>query len=157
MEDCQWHMRNYLKLIGCSLIGFRNINWEIHRVHKFLGNLQSIMGSCDRWEFSLFFFFFNNLRPRKNGRHFPDDIFNSIFLNENAWTPIKFSLKFVPKGPIDNIPALVQIMAGRRLGGKLLSEPMIVRLPTHICVTRPQWVKDHWQIPCRWGCPRAHL
>ena len=49
-------------------------------------------------------------------------------------------LKFVPKGPINNIPALVQIMAWRRPGDKPLSEPMMVRLPTHICVTRPQWV-----------------
>ena len=50
-------------------------------------------------------------------------------------------LKFVPKGPINNNPALVQIMAWRRLGDKPLSEPMMVRVPTHICVTRPQWVK----------------
>ena len=47
---------------------------------------------------------------------------------------------FVPKCPIDNIPSLVQIMAWRRPGNKPLSEPMFVRLPTHICVTRPQWV-----------------
>ena len=32
-------------------------------------------------------------------------------------------------------------MAWRRPGYKPLSEPMIVRLPTHICVARPQWVK----------------
>ena len=30
-----------------------------------------------------------------------------IFLNENALIPIKISLKFVPKGPINNIPALL--------------------------------------------------
>ena len=53
---------------------------------------------------------------------------------------IKISLKFVPKGPINNIPSLVQIMAWRRSGDKPLSEPMMVCLPTHICVTRPQWV-----------------
>ena len=41
-----------------------------------------------------------------------------------------------------NIPALVQIMAWRRPGDKPLSEPMMVSLLTHICVTRPQWVKD---------------
>ena len=34
---------------------------------------------------------------------------------------IKISLKFVPKGPIDNNPALVQI------GNKPLSEPMLTR------------------------------
>ena len=84
---------------------------------------------------------FNTLRPRQNGRHFADDIFKCIFLNENIWIPIKISLKFVPKGSINNIPALVQIMAWRRLGDKPLSEPMMVRLPTHICVTRPQWVR----------------
>ena len=83
----------------------------------------------------------NTLRPRQNGRHFADDIFKCIFLNENVSIAIKISLKFVPKGPIKNIPALVQVMAWRRSGDKPLSEPMMVSLPTHICVTRPQWVK----------------
>ena len=78
---------------------------------------------------------------RQNGRHFADDIFKCIFLNENVWIPIKISLKFVPNGPINDIPALVQIMAWRRSGDKPLSEPMVVSLPTHICVTQPQWVK----------------
>ena len=82
----------------------------------------------------------NTLRPRENGRHFADDIFKCIFVNENLCIPIKISLKFVPKGPINNIPALVQIMAWRRPGDKPLSEPMMISLPTHICVTRPQWV-----------------
>ena len=78
---------------------------------------------------------------RENGRHFPDDIFKCIFVNENVWIPVHISLKFVPKGPINNIPVLVRIMAWRRPGDKPLSEPMMARLPTYICVTRPQWVK----------------
>ena len=82
----------------------------------------------------------NSLRPRQNGRHFPDDIFKWIFLNENVWITIKISLKFVPKGPINNIPALVQITAWRCPGDKPLSEPMMVILLMHICVTQPQWV-----------------
>ena len=82
----------------------------------------------------------NALRPRQNGRHFPDDTFKRIFLNENIRIATKNSLTFVPKGPIINIPALVQIMAWRRPGDKPLSEPMVVSLPTHICVARPQWV-----------------
>ena len=82
----------------------------------------------------------NTLRPRQNGRHFPDDIFKWIFLNENVWISINISLKFVPKGPINNIQALVQIMAWHRPGDKPLSEPMMVKLSTHISVTRPQWV-----------------
>ena len=63
-----------------------------------------------------------------------------IFQRLAALIPIKISLKFVPKGSINNIPALVQIMAWRRPGDKPLSESMMVSLPTHICVTRPQWV-----------------
>ena len=84
----------------------------------------------------------NSLRPRPNRRHFADDIFKCIFENENVWIPIKISLKYVLKCPINNIPALVQIMAWRRPGDKPLSEPMMVNLRTHICVTRPQWVKE---------------
>ena len=82
----------------------------------------------------------NTLRPRQNGRHFPDDIFKWIFLNEIVWISINISLKFVPRGPINNIPTLVQVMAWCRPGNKPLSGPMMVRLPTHICVTGPQWV-----------------
>ena len=91
----------------------------------------------------------NSLGPRQNGRHFPDDIFKCIFFNENVWISIKTSLKFVPEGPINNIPSLVQIMAWRRPGDKPLSEPMTVRLSTHICVTRPQWVNTLRVSVCR--------
>ena len=63
------------------------------------------------------------------------------FLKKNIWISINISLKFVPRCPIDIIPATVQIMAWRRPSDKLLSEPMMVSLMTHICVTRPQRVK----------------
>ena len=84
---------------------------------------------------------FNALRLRQNGRHFAD-IFKWIFLNENIWILIKISLNFVPKGRINNIPALVLIMAWRWWGDQPLSEPMMVSLLTHICITWPEWVKD---------------
>ena len=83
----------------------------------------------------------NTLRSRQNGRHYSDDIFKCIFLNDHVRISFKFSLKFVPKGPINSIPALEKIMAWRRQGDKPLSEPMMVGLLTHICVTLPQWVK----------------
>ena len=92
----------------------------------------------------------NTLRPRQNGRGFADDTFKRIFVNENVRISIKISLKFVPKGPINNYPALVQIMAWRRSGDKPLSEPMMVSLLTHICVTRPQWVKGQYDWRCWW-------
>ena len=82
----------------------------------------------------------NSLRPRQNGRHVTDDIFKRIFFNENVRILIWISLKLVPKGSINNIPALVRIMAWGRPGDKPLSEPMMVRLPMHICITRHQWV-----------------
>ena len=94
----------------------------------------------------------NTLRPRQNGRRFADDILKCIFLNENAWILLKISLKFVPKVRINNIPALVQIMAWRRPGDKPLSEPKMVSLLTHICVARPQWVKGQKSIFC---CPET--
>ena len=84
---------------------------------------------------------FNTLGPRQNGRHLPDDIFKGFFLNENEWISLKISLKFVSKVRINNIPALVQIMAWRRPGDKPLSIPMMVSLLTHLCVSRPQLVK----------------
>ena len=67
----------------------------------------------------------NILRPSKNGRHVADDIFKCIFLNENIWIPTKISLNYVPYGLIDNMAALVQIIALRRPGDKPLSETMM--------------------------------
>ena len=92
----------------------------------------------------------NTLRPRQNGRRFADDTFKRIFVNENVWIPIKISLKFVPECPNNNIPALVQIMAWRRPGDKPLSEPMMVSLTTHICITQPQWVNSLWPSDALW-------
>ena len=45
--------------------------------------------------------------PEQNWHHFADDIFRCIFVNEKFDILIKISLKFVPKGPIGNKPALV--------------------------------------------------
>ena len=56
-----------------------------------------------------------------------DDIFKSNFLNENVRISIKISLKFVPKGPIDNKSTLVQVMAWRLTGDKPLPEPMLTQ------------------------------
>ena len=70
---------------------------------------------------------FNTLRPGQNCHYFADDIFKCNFLNENVKISIIIWLKFVPKEPINNIPALVQIMAWRRPGDKPLSEPMMLR------------------------------
>ena len=79
----------------------------------------------------------------QDGRYFADDVLKCIFLIENVWISLKIPLKFVPRGPINNIPALVQIMAWSRPGDKPLCEAMLVFVPTHICIARPQWVNEH--------------
>ena len=52
------------------------------------------------------------------------------------------SLNIVPMGLINNFAANIWIMAWCRPGSKPLSEPMMVRIATHMCVTRPQWVNE---------------
>ena len=39
--------------------------------------------------------------------HFTDEIFKYIFMNEKSSILIKISLKFIPKGPIENNSALI--------------------------------------------------
>ena len=56
-----------------------------------------------------------------------DSNFKCIFLNENYRILIGISLKSIPMSPIDNKPALVQVMAWRRTGDKPLSEPMLTQ------------------------------
>ena len=67
----------------------------------------------------------NTLRPRQNGlcrRHF-----KFTFFNENYGNLIQIALKCIPKGPINNNPSLVQIMACCWLGDEPLSEPMMAK------------------------------
>ena len=94
------------------------------------------------WTFHLFDHSYSYL-TRQDGRHFPNDILKWIFLNENLWLLIKISLKLLPLSLMNNISALVQIMAWCPPGDKPLSKPMMVSLLTHIRLTRPQWVKGN--------------
>ena len=52
----------------------------------------------------------NILKPRKNVRHFTDDIYKCIFINENFCSLNKIPLKCVPYNLIDNMPQLVHMM-----------------------------------------------
>ena len=69
----------------------------------------------------------NTLWPGQNGRHFADDKFRCIFVNENVCISFENSLKFVAGGPINNTATLVWIMAWHRIGDKPLSKPMLAR------------------------------
>ena len=85
----------------------------------------------------------SSLGPRQDGRHFADDIFKCIFLNEHFWILNKISLKYVPWGLINNKAVLVQITAKRRtqMTSHYLKQCWCGAL-TRIYVTRPQWVKE---------------
>ena len=116
-----------------------DISFDVSLLHVDINDIRfSICSKCHLWTVDI-----NRLVSW--GRDKVDAISQTTFskcnfLNENVWLSIKISLTFVPKGHFNNIPALVQIMAWRRPGDKPLSEPMMASLPTHICVTRPQWV-----------------
>ena len=69
----------------------------------------------------------NSFHPGKNGRKFGRRYFQSHFLERNVWISIKISLKSVPKGPIENKPELVQVMAWHRTGGMPLPEPLFTQ------------------------------
>ena len=97
----------------------------------------------------------NSSPPEQNGRHFADDIFKCIFVTGKFVSWFKLHWSFASKGPIDNKSVLVQVIAWRRGGDKLLSETMLTQLidahmrqwggggglthwgrVTHICVSK---------------------
>ena len=84
----------------------------------------------------------NILRPRQNGHHFADNTFKCIFLNEKVWIAIKISMKFVPKCPINSIPALIQIIAWRWQA-------------TSHCVNH--WWFDYWHICASLGLNELNI
>ena len=70
-------------------------------------------------------------------------ISNAFFVNENVWIAINIALKFVPKGQVNNMATLVQIMAWHQPGDKPLSDQMMVSILMHIYITQPQWVNKN--------------
>ena len=108
--------------IKINIFSFQEYTFEITicRISAFLFRLQCV----------------TTLRPRQNGRHFPDEIFKWIFLMKIYRFELKCRWSVFRK-----CPTLVQIMAWRRSSYKPLSEAMMFSPLTHICVTRPQCVK----------------
>ena len=88
----------------------------------------------------------NILRPRQNGRHFADKIFKCTFVNENVWIPIQISLKFVLKCPIDNIPALVQMMAWCQPGEKHYWSRKPLIIGAWYCEAKGHYLNQCWPI-----------
>ena len=81
---------------------FDNKNWRVSSLFvRYHHCYYYHRGYCGHY---LLVYFINTLRPRQNGRNFPDNIPKYIFVNENMWISINISLNFVPKGGSHNIP-----------------------------------------------------
>ena len=149
-------------MIFCKTFGCwdHNILAEIGQYHgcRCPGSLSGhFISNYSSLDYSQMCFTISTLRLlRQNVCHFPNDTFKCIFLNENIWILINISWKFVHEGRIDNITALVQVMAWHRPGDKPLSEPMIILL-THICATRHQWVNEvRTNTKCSFFCSNKY-
>ena len=93
--------------------------YSIIELELFLGNIKLDENGTYVWVFLTHL-------PLDKMAAFLQMIFSDAFSwMENFCISFKISLKFVPKGPIDNNPAMVQIMAWGQIGDKLLSEPML--------------------------------
>ena len=80
---------------------------------------------------SMSVFMFYKLKLIQNVQHLADDIFKCIFLNEHFRITNKISLKYALWGLIDNMSALVQIMAWCREGDRPLIVSSDIRV--YIC------------------------
>ena len=74
----------------------------------------------------------NILRPRQNGQHLADNILKCIFFNENVWILLKISPNFVPNFQINKYFRIGSDHGWHQPGDTPLSEPMMVKLRTHM-------------------------
>ena len=79
------------------------------------------MTACHSMQWSVF----NTVTPEQYGRRKADDTLKHVFLKQNFSVLIEISLKFVPKGLINNKSSLVQVMTWHQTGAKSLPEPMM--------------------------------
>ena len=86
------------------------------------------------------------------GRHFPDDIFKCIFLNTMSELKLEFQRILFLKVQFTIFQHWFRWWLGANQATSI-SEPMMVRLLTHIRVNRPQWVNFHWSnhFHVRWS------
>ena len=113
---------------------------------------------------------FNSSPAGQNGRLFADAIFICIFVNEKLCIMVKISLKFVPKSPIDNKPAFVQVMAWCWTGNKPLPGPMMTQFTDiYVALGGDELMCCSWDVdlclmnflifyrwdpsPCQWMIP----
>ena len=88
-QHCWWFQ--YLVLAAVSpLLSWIYCNLALNHRHRL--SYAIIFSTCNHLSVT---WILNTLRPTQNCRHFADDIFKYIFLNENVWISLKISLIFV--------------------------------------------------------------
>ena len=134
VPTAHWH----LLVTKLKYFGYR-VQYHVDDTSLFCRQAVSIPGSwLHRVNWSLSF---SREYLARWGRGKMADILQTTLSNAFSWMKIYEFRSLFHRDPINNIPALVQIMAWRRPGDKPLSEPMMVNILTHICATPPQWVK----------------
>ena len=101
---CDWHLKVKLRTAQLPIHALGFESWIVCLIQLII-QMNCCSSSCSV-EYNI-----NTFRPRQDVRHFADVTFKCILLNGNVWIPITISLRFVPKGPTNNITAMVQIMA----------------------------------------------
>ena len=66
----------------------------------------------------------NTLRLLENGEHVVNNIFKCIFFNVDYDNSMEILLQFVPRGPINNMSALVKVIVRCQIGVEQFPEPM---------------------------------
>ena len=102
-----------------------NVEYEIVQKVLHKNPWQNVHCTPYSWLNRVYVFTLTHLPLDKMAAISANDIFKCIFLNEKDKIPITISLNLIPRGPIDNTQALVQVKAWRRTGDKPLPEPMM--------------------------------
>ena len=139
-----------IRLISCEIHDLNNHQRQRNRDNFLvklcltnIWNLMIVLGIAG-------YLHYKHIEAEANVPPFRRRHFQMHFLDWKCMNLIKIPLKFVPRAPINNIPALVWIMAWRRSGTKPLSEPVMLSLLTHICVTRSRWAIATWLSDAIW-------
>ena len=82
----------------------------------------------------------NSLRPRQNGRHYADDNFKCIFLNENYEFWIRFHRIMFPRVQLAINKHWFRQWLGVEQGTSHCLNQWWNVIPMHICITWLQWV-----------------
>ena len=140
LNEFQWSSHKNINRIFCSRKAFENIMCKaataILSLHKFV-RLWKSQKLCEHSILIITKINIDMSPPSmKMLTHLPLDkiasVSQTIFSNAFSWMKnfvffVLISLKFVPKGPIDNKSVLVKVMAWRRIGDKPLCETMFTR------------------------------